>query len=83
MHVTVTGGAGFIGANLCRALELAGHSVTAFDDLSTGTESNLDGTAAVVVFVPHYSCYPRFEEEQDPPPAPLPPKVRVWDLVRD
>jgi len=49
MHVTVTGGAGFIGANLCRALELAGHSVTAFDDLSTGTESNLDGTAADLV----------------------------------
>ncbi len=49
MHVLVTGGAGFIGANLCRALELAGHSVTAFDDLSTGFASNLDGTNAELV----------------------------------
>ena len=44
MHVLVTGGAGFIGANLCRALELSGHTVTAFDDLSTGFSANLDGT---------------------------------------
>ena len=44
MHILVTGGAGFIGANLCRALERAGHRATAFDDLSTGLASNLDGT---------------------------------------
>lgn len=44
-RVVVTGGAGFIGANLCR--ELAGRprtgSVVAFDDLSTGDLANLDG----------------------------------------
>lgn len=45
MHVLVTGGAGFIGANLCRALGAAGHQATAFDDLSTGSSDNLDGTA--------------------------------------
>ena len=44
MHILVTGGAGFIGGNLCRALEAAGHRVTAFDDLSSGVASNLDGT---------------------------------------
>lgn len=49
MHVLVTGGAGFIGANLCRALELAGHRVTAFDDLSTGFSANLDGTDTELV----------------------------------
>jgi len=49
MHVMVTGGAGFIGANLCRNLELAGHRATAFDDLSTGSSQNLDGTAAELV----------------------------------
>lgn len=49
MHVVVTGGAGFIGANLCQALELAGHTATAFDDLSTGYASNLDGSAAELV----------------------------------
>ncbi len=45
MKVIVTGGAGFIGSNLCRALAgLASVTdVTALDDLSTGSRSNLDG----------------------------------------
>lgn len=45
MRVTVTGGAGFIGANLCRHLlaqPWVDH-VAVIDDLSTGFESNLDG----------------------------------------
>jgi len=46
-HVVVTGGAGFIGANLCRALVVAGTGrVVAFDDLSSGRRSNLDGSGA-------------------------------------
>jgi UDP-glucose 4-epimerase len=49
MKVVVTGGAGFIGANLCRTL--AGHpevtEVVALDDLSTGARSNLAGVDGV------------------------------------
>lgn len=43
-HVLVTGGAGFIGANLCRSLLSEGrYTITVLDDLSTGHRSNLDG----------------------------------------
>lgn len=47
MKVVVTGGAGFIGANLCRALSQQGEvdEVVAVDNLSTGFRSNLDGVA--------------------------------------
>ena len=38
----VTGGAGFIGSHLVDALASRGDQVVAFDDLSSGSESNLD-----------------------------------------
>lgn len=51
MKVVVTGGAGFIGANLCRRLlRTPGiEEVVALDDLSTGFASNLDGVDARLV----------------------------------
>ena len=49
MKVVVTGGAGFIGANVCRQLVAAGHEVVAFDDLSTGLAANLVGVDAALV----------------------------------
>jgi len=41
MRILVTGGAGFIGSHLCERLIKDGHSVTAFDNFSTGHASNL------------------------------------------
>lgn len=38
----VTGGAGFIGSNLCEAILLMGYSVRCLDDLSTGKQENID-----------------------------------------
>ena len=38
----VTGGAGFIGSNLCEALLKMGHRVRCLDDLSTGRQANVD-----------------------------------------
>jgi UDP-glucose 4-epimerase len=51
MKVAVTGGAGFIGANLCRRLaaEPGFDTIVAFDDLSTGSTTNLDGVGATFV----------------------------------
>jgi len=53
LDVVVTGGAGFIGANLCRALsaERAVGSVIALDDLSTGRSSHLAGLEGVDLVV--------------------------------
>jgi len=41
MRALVTGGCGFIGSNLARALVLEGHDVTVTDNLSTGSKENL------------------------------------------
>jgi UDP-glucose 4-epimerase len=39
--VLVTGGAGFIGSHLARALEARDHSVRVLDDFSSGKRANL------------------------------------------
>ncbi|MFE7772952.1 NAD-dependent epimerase/dehydratase family protein [Streptomyces sp. NPDC057445] len=51
MNVLVTGGAGFIGANLCRELvsRPTVGKVIALDDLSTGSAANLAGVGAELV----------------------------------
>lgn len=46
-RVLVTGGAGFIGANLVRGLVARGHPVAVLDDLSTGAIENLAGCRGV------------------------------------
>ena len=38
----VTGGAGFIGSNLCEAILNLGYKVRCLDDLSTGKQANVD-----------------------------------------
>ena len=49
MRVLVTGGAGFIGSTLVRALTIHGHAVSVLDDLSTGLESNLENLPVTLV----------------------------------
>jgi UDP-glucose 4-epimerase len=49
MRVLVTGGAGFIGSHLCKALVARGDDVVALDDLSTGSAANVPDGAELVV----------------------------------
>jgi UDP-glucuronate decarboxylase len=41
MKYLVTGGAGFLGSHLCKALLLNGNTVLALDNLSTGSKDNI------------------------------------------
>lgn len=41
MRILVTGGAGFIGSNLCERLILQGHDVLCLDNLNTGVKDNI------------------------------------------
>jgi UDP-glucose 4-epimerase len=59
--VLITGGAGFIGSNLARALASRGESVRVFDDLSNGLESNLAGVQ-VEMIVGSVTCPKKVDE---------------------
>ena len=41
-NIVITGGAGFIGSNLCEAILNMGYRVRCLDDLSTGKQKNVD-----------------------------------------
>lgn len=43
INILITGGAGFIGSNLCEFFLNTGYRVTCLDNLSTGFKSNMDG----------------------------------------
>ena len=66
----VTGGAGFLGSNLCALLLSRGHRVICVDNLLTGSESNLT----------HIASNPQFEFVEHDVTRPLPHDWQV-DLV--
>ena len=50
MRYLITGGAGFIGSHLVEKLITRGDQVTVFDNLSTGSASNLSGVKNKIIF---------------------------------
>ncbi|MBI2703823.1 MAG: SDR family oxidoreductase [Actinobacteria bacterium] len=55
MRIVLTGGAGFIGSNMCRTLLSRGHEVIVFDNLLTGSRRNIGNllTEGGFTFVEH------------------------------
>ncbi|MBN2458140.1 SDR family oxidoreductase [Candidatus Woesearchaeota archaeon] len=52
----VTGGAGFIGSNICEELIRRGHKVRVIDDLSTGNIDNIKGILSKIEFINDSIC---------------------------
>ncbi|MDI3289050.1 NAD-dependent epimerase/dehydratase family protein [Polyangium sp. 15x6] len=77
MRVLITGGAGFIGSNLARALAFAGHEVVVADNLSMHHSTALLGdTLARLAF---FHCDIRMSEDLDA--LPEGPYDRVYHLA--
>jgi len=51
MQYVVTGGAGFIGSHITKALVSQGHNVSVIDNLQTGTEKNIEVVRDKIKFV--------------------------------
>lgn len=75
MRILVTGGAGFIGANLCRRLIGDGHEVVCLDNLLTGRERNIADLAGTAnfTFIRH--------DVVEPFPFGIGPVDRVYNLA--
>lgn len=73
-RVLVTGGAGFLGANLCRRLLREGHEVICMDNFLTGKQSNIDELMA------NHAFSLLRHDVIDPMPADIEP-TRIYNLA--
>ena len=61
--IVVTGGAGFVGSHLCKALLDLGHAVTCIDNFYTGARENISSLDLEII--EHDVCYPIYIESDE------------------
>ena len=61
--IIVTGGAGFVGSHLCKALIDLGHSIICIDNFTTGVKENLEQLD--IEIIEHDLCYPIYIESDE------------------
>jgi UDP-N-acetylglucosamine 4-epimerase len=60
MNMLITGGAGFIGSNLCEHFVRKGYDVVCLDNLSTGFKRNIEPLLGETNFTFKERRHPRF-----------------------
>jgi UDP-glucuronate decarboxylase len=63
LQIVVTGGAGFVGSHLCKALLDLGHAVTCIDNFYTGARENISSLDLEII--EHDVCYPIYIESDE------------------
>lgn len=84
MKILVTGGAGFIGSHVVDAYIAAGHTVTVVDNLSSGSRSNINADARLIVAdIRHPSLLDIFASERPEIVSHLAAQISVRVSITD
>jgi UDP-glucose 4-epimerase len=84
MKILVTGGAGFIGSHVVDAYIAAGHTVTVVDNLSSGSRSNINADARLIVAdIRHPSLLDVFASERPEIVSHLAAQISVRVSITD
>ncbi len=63
--IVVTGGAGFVGSHLCKALLDLEHAVLCVDNFTTGSKETLAHLQGAIEIIEHDLCYPLYVEADE------------------
>jgi UDP-glucose 4-epimerase len=84
VHILVTGGAGYIGSHICKALRSTNHTCTVYDDLSSGHIKAVKGVRLVIGDLKDYNKLDKlFKEERFDAVIHCAGKIVVSESVAD